>query len=114
MKRTGSGTPGIFDNLTIRAEMHDNCILYAEATLAVVDTPVWSGRCTNVNGFNCDNRRFSCGWTGFGGGIVMDSRTVFGNKVTLTIDGDECVYWLYMSCVTNTVLYYWEYEQCSR
>jgi hypothetical protein len=98
MKRTGSGTPGTFDNLTIRVELHDNCIMYAEATLAVTDNPVWSGRCTSINGFNCDNRRFSCGWTGWGGGIVLASRTVFGNNVTLTIDGDDCISYRYDRC----------------
>ena len=98
MKRTGSGTPGTFDNLTIRVELHDNCILYAKATLAVAGNPVWSGRCVNINGFNCDNRRFSCGWTGWGGGIVLASRTVFGNNVTLTIDGDDCISYRYDRC----------------
>lgn len=114
MKRTGSGTPGVFDNLTVRVELHDNCILYAKATLAVTDTPVWSGRCTSVNGFNCDNRRFSCGITGAGGGIVMTSRSVFGNNVTLTIDGDDCVSWEYESCVENRIPLTWEYESCVR
>jgi hypothetical protein len=114
MKRTGSGTPGIFDNLTIRVELHDNCILYAEAALAVSGSPVWSGRCASVNGFNCDNRRFSCGITGAGGGIVMESLTVFGNNVTLTIDGDDCVSWEYESCVENRIPLTWEYESCVR
>jgi hypothetical protein len=112
MKRTGSGDPGTFDNLTVRVEMHDNCIMYAEATLAVSGSPVWSGRCTSVNGFNCDNRRFSCGITGAGGGIVMTSRSVFGNNVTLTIDGDDCVSWLYEECEGELEPFSWLYEEC--
>jgi hypothetical protein len=67
-----------------------------------------------VNGFNCDNRRFSCGWTGWGGGIVMASLSVFGNNVTLTIDGDDCISFLYESCSVSFTPSSFLYEPCTR
>jgi len=89
MKRTGSGSPGIFDNLTIRVELHDNCIMYAEASLAVSGTPKWSGRCGST--LDCTSGRFSCGTPGLGGMINLQSWVEFGNSFNLVIDGDPCV-----------------------
>ena len=102
MHRTGSGTPGTFDDLTIRVELHDGCILYSEATLAVSGNPVWSGKCTSAQGFNCTSSRFSCGNVGAGGGISLASWTVYGNSFTLTIDGDDCISYLYNQCVRSS------------
>jgi hypothetical protein len=112
MKQTGSGTPGTFDDLTIRVELHDGCILYSEATLAVSGSPVWSGKCTST--VYCTSSRFSCGTVGASGGITLASWSVYGNSFTLTIDGDDCISWEYESCVENLIQLTWEYESCVR
>jgi len=112
MKRTGSGDPGTFDNLTIRVEMHDGCIMYSEATLAVSGNPVWSGRCESTT--YCTSSRFSCGTVGASGGITLTSWSVYGNSFTLTIDGDDCVSYLYDVCVVARTPQSYLYDVCTR
>jgi hypothetical protein len=99
MKRTGSGSPGIFDDLTIRVELHDNCIMYAEASLAVSGTPKWSGRCGST--LDCTSGRFSCGIPGLGGMINLQSWVEFGNSFNLVIDGDPCESPSCVGCAAN-------------
>jgi hypothetical protein len=88
MHVTGSGDPGTNHDLAIRVELHDNCIMYAEATLAVSGSPIWSGRCGDT--LNCTDGLFFCGIPGLGGMISLQSWTVFGNSFNLVIDGDCC------------------------
>ena len=86
MPRAGGGGS---DNLDIWVELHDNCIMYAEATLNVSGSPKWSGRCGST--LNCTDGLLSCGTPGLGGMINLQSWVEYGNSFTLVIDGDSCV-----------------------